>query len=158
MLVRFFTLITLPVFLSAVASATEPAAVRLEAVTGKVLVNQGKGFSAVTKSITLKTGSKIMLGQNSGAVLVFPASKTAAACKVQLAPVSMTSVTGRDMCSQPLTASKDLFENSRITPTSDEAGPGGIPPAAVGIGFFALAFGTGVVTLFDNKKTPVTVP
>jgi hypothetical protein len=159
MLVRVFTLFSLPVLLSASVWAAEPAPARLEAVAGKVLVNQGKGFSAATKDMALRPGTKIMLGQDGAAVLAFPATATAPGCKVPLAPLSMTRVTGPNVCSRPLAESGGVFDQPVITPTASEEAPGGIPPAAIGVGFFAVTFGAGVVTLFeDNNKTPISAP
>jgi hypothetical protein len=158
MLVRCFTFLTLPVVLASAAFAAEPAVPRIEAVAGKVLVNQGKGFSVATKSMAVKSGTKIMVGQDSHAVLVFPAAGADAGCRVKLAPLSMTRVAGPEMCDAALANSGGVFENPVITPTASEAAPGGLPPAAVGLGFFTIVAGVGVASLFENNGKPISAP
>jgi hypothetical protein len=161
MLVRLLTFISSALLISGTCLAADPAGARLEAVSGKVLVNQGKGFSAATDSMGLRFGSRIMVGQNAGARLVFPATKTAAACSLELQSTSMVTVTGPDMCDESSSAKAMLFEQPTITPTAMDGGSGGVPPAAVGLGFFVAAGAAAaifVATDNNGNDTPVSTP
>jgi hypothetical protein len=160
MLVRMFTFFSTAVLIGGTCLAAEPAGARLETVSGKVLVNQGNGFSAATDSMMVRLGSKIMVGQNAGAKVVFPATEAAAACSVELAPVSIVTVTGPDMCKEATSDKAMLFEQPTITPTAVDGGSGGVPPVAVGLGFVVAVGAAAAIAVAtdDNNDTPVSTP
>jgi hypothetical protein len=155
MIVRLFTTLSLPILMTVAAVAAEPAGVHLEAVSGKVLVNQGKGFAAGRSNVTLKAGTKIMVGENSGALLVVPESDAGAGCQIELKPASVTRVAGAGMCDTQLGDAQGLVEQPIITPTAAE--PSSIPPEAVALGFVAIAAGAAVYTFVDNDN-PTSPP
>ncbi len=153
MIVRLLTVISLPVLLSSASFAAEPVGAYLEAISGKVLVNQGKGFSVGQGNVTLKSGTKVMVGENSGAVLVYPATESNAGCQIELKPTSVTRVTGAEMCDTQLGETQGLAGDVVITPTAAESG---IPPVLVGVGFFAIAAGAFAYSLSENDDDPIS--
>jgi hypothetical protein len=158
MLVRILTTFSVLLFVGNPAFAADPEDARLEAVLGKVLVNQGKGFSVAKDNLLLKIGSTIMVGEDGGATLVFPATKTAAACSVELQPVSVITVSGPAMCAEDPGTKVKLFEQPTITPTATDATPGGIPPAVVGVGAFGAALAVGAYVILDGNDNNASIP
>jgi hypothetical protein len=66
------------IVLSGSDAAWAKSYVSLIAVEGNVLVNQGKGFEPVSGVVDLKVGDRVMVGENSQAVLSY------ATCRVKI--------------------------------------------------------------------------
>ncbi len=111
-------------------------------VSGKVLVNRGKGFVPVSGSLQLNVGDRVMVGENSFATLSY------AECAVSLAKPTVVSVAAVAPCATGVVEDAGVF----ITPTADM--PYTPPVAAAAIPWFTiLAIGVGVpVTYYVGKK------
>ncbi len=155
---RHLAVLVLPFVMSVASFAAEPMSVHLEGVSGKVLVNQGKGFSAALANAPLKNGAKIMLGEQSTATLVFPESKVHAACQVELTAASVTRVTGYGMCDTQVGETQGLVDQPIITPTAGSGTPSAIPPEVVAFGFVAIVAGAAVYGLTGSNDKPVSGP
>jgi hypothetical protein len=155
---RHFAVVALPILMSSASFAAEPMGVHLEGVSGKVLVNQGKGFSAGLTNVSLKSGSKIMLGEDSTATLVFPQTKLHDACQVELKPSSVTRVAGHGMCDAQMGETQGLVEQPIITPTAGSGTPSSLPPEVVGLGFVAIVAGAAIYGVANNGDKPASGP
>lgn len=137
-------------------SAESPIAV-LKNISGKVLVNQGKGFVAAKLQVELKTGDKIMVGEDGTATVIF----AEISCTVDLSPVAVTTITDASMCAvpAPLESSAALETQPAIIPAVGEPPAGGIPPGFIALGFIAVGAGALAVSeSLGDDSTPVTTP
>ena len=77
---RWFRLLAFgtAIVLSGSYAAWAKSYVSLVAIEGNVLVNQGKGFEPVSGVVELKVGDRVMVGENSQAVLSY------ATCRVKI--------------------------------------------------------------------------
>jgi hypothetical protein len=160
MLVKFLPILALPFVLSATVSASELADARLQSVSGKVLVNQGKGFGAAADLMVVKAGSRIVVGKDSTATLVFPSDPSGEGCNVELAAATVTNVTGRDMCAAQLSDTRAFVGQPVITPTASD-GASDSSAVAVGLGFATLVGAAGIIAIVtndDDNDTPVSAP
>ena len=84
------SLLALAMFSSAAFAGN--VAATISDFSGKVLVNQGKGFVPALGSISLKAGDKVMVGENSFAVVSY------AECAVSISSPTVLSVTKDAPC------------------------------------------------------------
>lgn len=158
------------------ASLTVPASVAfagtdsgvLLGVTGKVLVNDGKGYRAFMPAITIQSGYDIFVAAGASATVHF----NEANCEVTLAAPSVTHISGGNMCQQATLENPVVQslrgadeENVVITPTNGTfvaAAPavaGEIPPYFIAAGIFtigAAAFTEGM--LQKDTVDPISGP
>lgn len=80
---------------SAQAFAAAPVAV-VGAASGKVLVNQGKGFVPLAEGAALFVGDKVFVGKDGKATI----SYTEAKCTVDVAPASVSQVLAAAPCTE----------------------------------------------------------
>jgi hypothetical protein len=116
---------------AAVASSALPTA-QFSDIKGKVLVNKGQGFVPATLAMTLKSGDRVLVGEDSSAMLAYEA------CAVVLDKPAVTKITDTAACAtvpavQPVA---DVY----VPPGSGGAAPGAagaapglaaIPPAVL---------------------------
>jgi hypothetical protein len=143
-------------------SQADAGSAELTDVSGKVLVNVGKGFHVAKPQAILAMGNEVFVAEGASATLLFPGSK----CEVVLAPASITRISNSDMC-QHAGRNSALFRsadgevvitpvNGTILPASGAA-PGIISPYYIAGGIFAInaaAFTNAVLT----KDSPVSAP
>ena len=106
--------------------------VSLIAVEGNVLVNQGQGFEPVTGEVDLKVGDRVMVGENSQAVLSY------ATCRVKIKGGNVVTIAEDAPC---LTGT--VSEDATL-PVVPAAAFGGFVHPGVVLGQFAGGF-VGVV-------------
>jgi hypothetical protein len=114
--------------------------VQLIEVSGKVLVNTGKGFAPAVEGQSIGNGAKILVGENAFARISGP-------CDLTLPEKRVTSIDLKTMC-----------DDVTITPTASNPAPGGIPPVAVGLGFVAIVAGTAILATATDNDDPVSAP
>jgi hypothetical protein len=114
--------------------------------TGKVLVTTPEGAFPAKVGQTISDGDSIFVGDGSVA-RVATADGT---CPLNLPPRRVTVINSATLCA-----------TSQITPTAGEPSAAGIPPAAVGVGFFAAAAATAAIITIsedDDNDTPISAP
>jgi hypothetical protein len=137
-------------FLSALAAATLFAApsfayesdIELLSVSGKVLVQTSKGFVQGVAGQPIADGSRVMVGDDSSAVVV----SGLAGCQVQLPQGKVTIINAETMCNP-----------AAITPVhSREPLPPPVDGTAVllGVGFFGAVLTTGIIVTATNNNSP----
>jgi hypothetical protein len=147
---------------SAVESKAEMTTDFLLGVTGKVLINKGKGFEAAQPAITIQSGYDIFIAEGASATIHF----SEANCEVALPSASVTHVTDARMCQLAMltTQSTQALRGSErdvvITPVNGEAvvGPavaGEINPYFIAGGIFAISTAAFVSSVLEK---PVTAP
>jgi hypothetical protein len=109
-------------------------------ISGKVLVNTGKGFAPAVEGQTVGDGSKILVGENAVARISGP-------CELSLPEQRITSVNLKTLCNDVI-----------ITPTAINSAPGGIPPVVVGLGFAAVAAGAAILVTATENNNSVSAP
>jgi hypothetical protein len=89
-------ILTTAVALASMVSVSFAAAgvAELGGIKGKVLVNQGEGFVAVTGSMVLAPGAQVMVGEDGQALISYLATD----CKVSVAPAAVTTVAAAAPC------------------------------------------------------------
>jgi hypothetical protein len=115
--------------------------------SGKVLINKGKGFIPATATMSLNDGDKVMVGENSFAVVSF------ADCAVSISSPTVMSITKTAPCA----AAGDV---TVVQPVADPvAGPAPIVPIPLIIlGVAGVAGGVILATgVLDNNNDPVSV-
>ena len=134
----------------------------LVGVTGKVLVNAGKGYVPAKKITAIEPGYEIFVSNDAGATVHFVKTK----CDVVLAPASITRIANLDMCQQ-VSVNTATFHgtdgetviapvNGTIIPT---AGPisGIIPPEYIAGGIFVINAAAFTNAMLE-KNGPVSLP
>jgi hypothetical protein len=106
--------------------------VSLIAVEGNVLVNQGQGFEPVSGVVDLKAGDRVMVGENSQAVLSY------AACRVKIKGGNVVTIAEDAPCLTGTVSEDATF------PVVPAAAFGGFVHPGVVLGQFAGGF-AGVV-------------
>jgi hypothetical protein len=140
------------------------ASIQLISVSGKVLVNSGKGFMQAKGTANLKPGDSVFLADGAIATVQFNG------CSVALQSARVTQITDETMCEF---ANMDNRISSHlrgteldvvITPTNGTyipAGPapvsGLISPYAIAGGIFAISAAAFTQAILE-KETPVTAP
>lgn len=116
---------------------------------GKVLVNQGQGFSLVTNGLTLKPGDKILISKKSSAVVAY-----ANGCQVSISEPTVLTLAKTAPC--PANAKIASVGSNFAVPAA--GGGGGLPPPVIGIGAFGIVAATALILDVSNKDTPVSAP
>ena len=159
MRVHLLAFCAVPLIWSGAACASEPLGTHLEAISGKVLVNQGEGFVAATSAMTLKRGTKILVGDDGAATLSYAQKQKPVPCYVNLKPATVTTVTDSGVCASKDEAALRGLEDVTITPVAnDDPPPSQIPPPLVGVGFFTIVAGAAIYTLLDDDNDSVSAP
>lgn len=115
--------------------------------SGKVMVNKGDGFVPLVSGVSLNVGDKVLVGENSFAVLAYEE------CAVSLSKPSVTSV-AKDA---PCNAGALPDEAAVVTPAA-YTGTGLAAPVIIG-GFGVVVVGTLFLTgAFDDDNAPVSGP
>jgi hypothetical protein len=159
-----FTLAAVAASLAIPASASQAGtgAAELVDVSGKVLVNLGKGYVPAKNDALLDLGTEIFVAEDSGATLHFLNSK----CKVELAPASITRVSGTDMCQQASRNTATFYGADGevvVTPVNGTVIPGSIAPTGI-ISPYYIAGGIFVINASAftysvlQKDLPVSAP
>ncbi len=135
---------------STVAVAAETTAT-VSDFSGKVLVNRGQGFVPLSGKMALSTGDKLMVGENSFAVLSY------AECAVSLSSPAIVTVAQKAPCVDGASADAVV-----VQPVADlDMAPAPyfpLPLILLGVG--AVAVGVVVVTgvLDDNNNIGISGP
>ena len=77
---RIAAILGLSVFCASSALAASGPIAQVADVSGKVLINHGKGFTQAVGDIALKTGDAVFIGDNSSVTIAYGAAK----CSVKL--------------------------------------------------------------------------
>ena len=127
----------------AYAETLKPS-INFENLSGKVLLNQGRGFVPGHIKTALRPGDVVMLGESARATLHFSAED----CNATLDPATFTTVTDASMCQAA--AAEPI-----ITPVSDEDVDNTVPAVLISI---AIVGGAGFVLIdaLSNDETPVS--
>lgn len=136
------------------AFAAETPFAILKNISGKVLINQGKGFVVAKPQVALKSGDKIMVGEEAAATVVF----AEISCILDLAPLAVTTITDASMCAPPapLESSAALETQPAIIPAVGEPPAGVIPPGFIATGIFAVGAGALVDAATQDNASAVT--
>jgi hypothetical protein len=124
---------------------------KIDSFGGKVLVNQGKGFVALSGSLTLKAGDEVLVGEKSFATVSY------ADCAVDLKSPKIFTVAGKAPCAK---GQKLNVDGTFISPVadSDPAMATGLAPALLPLLFIGGTAATvGVLVLtgaFNNNSAP----
>jgi hypothetical protein len=115
--------------------------------SGKVLVNHGKGFAPASGVVSLNAGDKVMVGENSFAVVSF------AECAVSLSTPTVLAIAEKAPCA---TASGDVAVISPVADMDVAAAPI-IPVPLIVLGVVGIA-GVGLVAsgVLDDKNDPAS--
>ena len=126
------------------AAVAEPYFATVQSLQGKVLISHGKGFQAALNGAALLPGDKVMVGQKSAAVVAFGNG-----CQVFITQPKVLILGNEPPCrgGDKVGSAGSAF----ITPVS--APSGGVPPSAVGLGFFALAAASTVIVQLTHPKS-----
>lgn len=148
--------------ISTSVSQADTGSAELIDVSGKVLVNTGKGFHVAQQQATLTIGAEIFVADSASATVHFLQSK----CEIVLAPASVTRITGSDMCQQA-SPNAVLFHGANgevtITPANGTIIPvsgapsGIISPYYIAGGIFAIN-AAALTSAFLAKDSPVSAP
>ena len=144
-------------FVCTSALAAEPVA-QIEAFSGKVLVNQGKGFVAASQGLTLNAGDRILVGKDGAAKLNYIASN----CSVDVASATVVAVKPQAPCAegQTVAAVDSVFINA--AQGSDAAFAAGGGSQFVALVAPAFIVGAGAVFTYsitqENNQEPVSQP
>ena len=160
----FFTTGILAASLLATSSLVQakPASAVLLGVTGKVLVNDGKGFQPAQSAIRIESGFDIFLADGATATLHF----NDANCDVALMDAGVTHVSGADMCQQALLkqpASPGLRgagDDIIITPANGALPlpAGAINPYFIASGIFAINALAFTQAALEKDSQPTSAP
>jgi hypothetical protein len=149
-------------------SHANPSTATLLGVSGKVLINDGKGFKVAAPDAILNQGSDVFVDENSSATIHFNTGN----CNVLLAAGSVTRISDASMCQEAMineslpNGLRGVIDDVVITPVNGYAAP---PPPPVGAGFISpyaiaggfLAIGATTIAytvLVHDDSVPVTVP
>jgi hypothetical protein len=148
-MIRKIIATTATMMLAAPAFAASAPVAQLQAVNGKVLVNQGQGFVPAQGLVALNAGDKIMVGKDSSASVVY----TAANCSVDVAAATVMSIAAKAPCAEGETigAIDSVFVHSAAA----DGGAGYVP--IVVIGGLLVAGGTMAIAL-TFSDTAVSAP
>ena len=125
----------------------------LSAVQGKVLVNQGRGFEAVTGVVMLNAGDTVMVGEKGSAQISYLLSN----CKVTASSTSVMTISDAAPCKAGEVAG--LADSVFVQPAAFE-GDGSVVPLLIG-GVVIIGAGVGAYFLFFDDKDnddPVSAP
>jgi hypothetical protein len=132
----------------------------LQGVSGKVLVNTGKGFKVAAADTVVGAGSEVFLADGASATVHF----NGANCDVVLAPTNVTRITDEKMC-QPATVNTAMFRGTDgdfvITPVNGTylapapAASGAISPLFIAGGIFVVGAAALSQSFLENED-PVT--
>lgn len=125
----------------------------LSAVQGKVLVNQGNGFEAVTGVVMLNTGDTVLVGEKGSAQISYLLSD----CKVTASSASVMTISDAAPCKAGEVAG--MVDSVFVQPAAFE-GDGTAGPLLFG-GALIIGAGVGAYFLFFNDSgndNPVSAP
>ena len=122
---------------------------QVQTFQGKVLINQGKGFSVAKIGSTLKPGDKILISNESSAIVAYENG-----CQVSISEPKVLTVTKAAPC--PAGARIASVGSNFAAPVA--GGGGGLPPPVIGIGAFGAVAITALIADVSNKSTPVSAP
>jgi hypothetical protein len=133
---------------SAFASNADLAVATLSDASGKVLINQGEGFSPIEIDMSLKAGDKIFIGEKSLATLSY------ANCAVLLDKPAVITVKADGACNSA----------NSVSPAADVylpppvVGLAGIPPAVIltTVGITAVACTVACKSIFGNESRTIS--
>jgi hypothetical protein len=131
------------------AAIAEVNVAQVQSFQGKVLINQGKGFSLATKGLTLKPGDKILVSKEASAIVAYSNG-----CQVSISEPKVLTVAKAAPC--PANAKVASVGSDFATPVA--GGGGGLPPPVIGIGAFGAVAITALIVDLTNKGTPVSKP
>ena len=140
---------------AAVAMLTSTVAVAAETTatvsdfSGKVLVNRGQGFVALSGKMALSTGDKLMVGENSFAVLSY------AECAVSLSSPTVLTVAQKAPCVDG--ASADAVVVQPVADVAMEPAPY-FPLPLILLGVGAVTVGVVVVTGVLDSNNSISGP
>src|SRR5690348_16120630 len=91
----FNCIVAMSLFAASVAPAwADGEIVEISEMQGKVLVNTGNGYAPVPDMTLLNEGDTVMVGDNSGAIIVYIDTK----CRVRLPAHTVTTISLPDPC------------------------------------------------------------
>ncbi len=122
---------------------------QVQTFQGKVLVNQGKGYNLAKIGLTLKPGDKILISNESSAIVAYENG-----CQVSISEPKVLIVTKAAPC--PAGAKIASVGSNFAAPVA--GGGGGLPPPVIGIGAFGAVAITALIVDVSNKSTPVSAP
>jgi hypothetical protein len=136
-------------------------------VTGKVLINAGKGFQTAEPAVAVKSGYDVFVAEGASATIHF----NEADCEVTLAAGSVTHVRGADMCQQAtlkqttVNALRGTETDVVITPVNGiySAVPaplaaGTISPYFIAGGIFVIGGAAFTSGYFESNPQPISGP
>jgi hypothetical protein len=123
-----------------------PTVAEIISANGKVLVNRGDGFHPAESFASLSAGDTIMVGNESGAVMVY----SGGGCSVTLSAGSVTTVPAKAPCARGEQVA--MVDGMVITPTF-----GG--DSTLLLILAVILIGAGIFVLADNDNdNPVSAP
>ncbi len=129
-----------------VVAANAPVA-QLQAVTGKVLVNQGKGFVPASGLLALNSGDKIMVGKDGSASVLY----TTANCTVDVAASTVVAISDKAPCAEGQTVG--AIDSVFVHSAAHETGGGAAYVPVVVIGSLVTIAGLMTVAIIDDDTT-----
>ncbi|MDE2445265.1 MAG: hypothetical protein KGO94_03740 [Alphaproteobacteria bacterium] len=143
--------------LSATVVQAAVSVAELGSIQGKVLVNKGEGFVALTNGTELNAGDRVMVGKDSAATIAY-----ANGCAVSVNAAQVVTVAKTAPCKAG--ASVSVVGSNLVAPVADV--PGGYAPAAgLGAALPLLLIGGGAAVVGgililnnNNGGTPASAP
>lgn len=138
------------------AFAANPVA-QLDVMSGKVLVDQGQGFVAATKGLSINAGDRILVGEEGSADIRY----LKAECVISIAPASVMSVQANAPCLQSETTAS--IDSAIIAPASVTGAVAGANYAYFVVPAFVAAVGSAMTwQVIEEKRNdndlPVSAP
>jgi hypothetical protein len=129
---------------------------QLDHIQGKVLVNQGNGYTPAGQSAALKPGDKIFVGKAGGAVLTYSSG-----CSVSVASASVVTVQDRAPCAEGDTVA--AFDSVMVSPARGARAPaygGGAVyvPIVVSVSVLVTVLVSVWINGHNGGGTPVSAP
>ena len=141
-----FAALTTVLLTDGISFAASMGVAELTSVKGKVLLNHGDGFEAVTGSVLLNVGDKIIVGDNGSAQINYLAS----GCIVTASASSMSTISEAAPCKTGEVVG--LVDSLFVQPVAFSGPPNPMVPIVIGGVVGASALALAGPSLFKEKS------